>query len=102
MTPATIGKGGLHGAETSKQPHNLALITVHGVMLQYRHLTKPQVKKAQNAFAMNLCEHAVKTSFFTNKHILHALNQPEIKEIFDEPQVQKDRVHVRLRIDIPV
>ena len=89
MTPATIGKGGLHGAETSKQPHNLALITVHGVMLQYRHLTKPQVKKAQNAFAMNLCEHAVKTSFFTNKHILHALNQPEIKEIFDNPRFKR-------------
>ena len=89
MTPVTIGKGGLHGAETSKQPHNLALITVHGVMLQYRHLTKPQVKKAQNAFAMNLCEHAVKISFFTYKHILHALEQPKIKKIFDKRRFKR-------------
>ena len=89
MTPVTIGKGGLHEEETSKQPHNLALVTVHGVMLQYRHLTKPEVKEAQNAFAMNLCEHATKTSFFTYKHILHALKQPELNSIFSNPRFKR-------------
>ena len=80
-TPVTIGKGGLHGEETSKQPHNLALVTVHGLMLQYRHLTHPTISKSRNAFAMNLCEHAVKQSCFTYQHILHSLSRPEIKKI---------------------
>ena len=85
-TPATIGKGGLKGEETAKQPHNLALVTVHGLMLQYKHLSKPEVKKAQHAFAVNLCEHATKTSYFTYQHILHALEQPEMKKIFNNPR----------------
>ena len=79
MTPVTIGKGGLRGEESAEQPHNLALVTVHGVMLQYRHLTNPT----------NLCEHAVKTSYFTYQHILHALRQPEIKKIFDNPRFRR-------------
>ena len=89
MTPVTIGKGGLRGEESAEQPHNLALVTVHGVMLQYRHLTNPTITKARNAFAMNLCEHAVKTSYFTYQHILHALRQPEIKKIFDNPRFRR-------------
>ena len=86
-TPATIGKGGVHGEETGKQPHNLALVTVHGLMLQYRHLTEASVKKAQSAFAINLCEHATKKSYFTYQHILHALEQPEMKMIWKKPEV---------------
>ena len=39
------------------------------------------MKKAQNAFAINLCEHATKTSYFTYQHILHGLNQTEIRKI---------------------
>ena len=89
MTPVTIGKGGLDAQETSKQPHNLALVTVHGLMLQYRHLTNPTINKPINAFAMNLCEHAVKKSYFTYKHILHGMNQPEIKEIIDNPRFER-------------
>ena len=89
-TPATIGKGGLHVEETAaKQPHNLALLTVHGLMLQYRHLTKPGVKEAQYAFAINLCEHATKKSFFTYQHIHHALKQPKIKKIFNIPRFRR-------------
>ena len=89
MTPVTIGKGGLHGEETSKQPHNLALVTVHGLMLQYRHLEKPSIKEAQNSFAINLCEHANKTSYFTYEHIKHALKQPEMKRILNNPRFKR-------------
>ena len=89
MTPVTIGKGGLHGEETAKQPHNLALVTVHGCMLQYRHLIKPGIQKAQNSFAMNLCEHATKTSYFTFEHIKHGLAQPEMKKIFENPRFKR-------------
>ena len=89
MTPVTVGKGGVHGEETSKQPHNLALITVHGLMMQYRHLTDPSIKKAQNSFAINLCEHANKTSYFTNKHIQHGLKQPEIWKILNNPRFRR-------------
>ena len=89
MTPATIGKGGLQGEETSKQPHNLALVTVHGVMLQYRQLTNTRIKEAQNAFAINLCEHATKTSYFTFEHIKHALKQPKIEMIFNNPRFKR-------------
>ena len=89
MTPVTIGKGGLHGEETSKQPHNLVLVTVHGLMLQYRHIEKPSIKEAQNSFAINLCEHANKTSYFTYEHIKHALKQPEMKKILNNPRFKR-------------
>ena len=89
MTPVTIGRGALGGKETSKQPHNLALVTVHGTMLQYGHLTDPSIKKAQNSFSMNLCEHATKRSYFTYQHILHALNQPGIKKILNNPRFKR-------------
>ena len=58
-------------------------------MLQYRHLSKPNVKKVQGAFAINLCEHATKTSYFTYQHILHALDQPEMKKIFNNPRFKR-------------
>ena len=88
-TPATIGKGGVHGEESAKQPHNLALVTVHGTMLQYKHLTDASVKKARNAFAINLCEHANKKSYFTYQHVLHALKQPEMKKIWKNPRFKR-------------
>ena len=88
-TPVTIGKGGIHGEENSKQPHNLALVTVHGLTLQYKHLTDSSVKKAQSAFAINLCEHATKKSYFTYQHILHALEQPEMKKIWKNPRFKR-------------
>ena len=58
-------------------------------MLQYRHLTKPGVKEAQYAFAINLCEHATKKSFFTYQHIHHALKQPKKKKIFNNPRLRR-------------
>lgn len=90
MTPMLVGKGGLKGEETAEQPHNLALVTVHGLMLQYRDLQNPDtVKKARNAFAINLSMHSTKRSFFTMEHILHALNQTEVKQIFDNPRFKR-------------
>ena len=59
-------------------------------MLQYRHLTKPAIiKKARNAFAITLCEHATKKSFFTYQHIRHALNLPKIRKIFNNPRFKR-------------
>ena len=58
-------------------------------MLQYKHLTDASVKKAQSAFAINLCEHATKKSYFTYQHILHALEQPELKEIWTNPRFKR-------------
>ena len=89
MTPVTIGRGGLEGKETDKQPHNLALITVHGLMLQYRHLTEPTTKKPQYSFSMNLSEHATKRGYFTYQHILHGLKQPEIQKIFNNKRFKR-------------
>ena len=55
MTPVTIGKGGLKGEESSKQPHNLALITVYGLMLQHRDPDPDQTRTEANyAFSTNL------------------------------------------------
>ena len=90
MTPMLVGKGGLKGEETSEQPHNLALVTVHGLMLQYRDLEKPDtVKKAKNAFAINLSMYGTKRSFFTMEHILHALEQKEVNPIFNNPRFKR-------------
>ena len=89
MTPVTIGKGGLKGEESSTQPHNLALVSVHGLMLQYRDPAKTETTEASYAFSINLCKHATKTSYFTNQHILHGLNQPGVKKIFDDRRFKR-------------
>ena len=89
MTPVTVCRGGLKAEKNSKQPHNLSLVTVHGLMLQYRDLSKPNVTESTYAFSMNLCEHSTKTSYFSYQHILHALNQPQVKAIFDEPRFKR-------------
>ena len=90
MTPMLVGKGGLKGDETSEQPHNLALVTVHGLMLQYRDLKNPdRVNKPKNAFAINLSQDSTKRSFFTMQHITHALEQKEVRQIFINPRFKK-------------
>ena len=90
MTPMLVGKGGLRGEVTAEQPHNLALVTVHGLMLQYRDLEDPDiVKKPRNAFSMNLSMHSTKRSFFTMQHILHALEQEEVNHIFRNPRFKR-------------
>ena len=89
MTPVADGSGGLGGTETSNQPHSLAFVTVHGLMLQYRDLENSSVPKAQNAFSINLCEHSTKTSFFTFQHILKALDQPKVKQIFSNSRFKR-------------
>ena len=89
MTPVTIGRGGLKGQESSQQPHNLALVTVHGLMLQYRDPLKTETTKASYAFSINLCEHSNKTSYFSYQHILHGLQQPGVKKIFDDRRFKR-------------
>ena len=89
MTPVTVGKGGLKGEESSKQPHNLALITVHGLMLQYRDPDQTETAEASYAYSMNLCKHATKTSYFTYQHILHGLKQPGVREIFEDRRFKR-------------
>ena len=58
-------------------------------MLQYRDLNNPDNEEDCNAFAINLCEHAKKTAFFTYQHILHGLMQPKIKEILQNPRFKR-------------
>ena len=89
MTPVTVGKGGLKGEESSKQPHNLALITVHGLMLQYRDPDRTETTEASYAFSMNLCKHSTKTSYFTYQHLLHGLKQPGMKKIFEDRRFKR-------------
>ena len=89
MTPVTIGKGGLKGEESSKQPNNLALITVHGLMLQYRDPDQTDTTEASYAFSMNLCKHATKTSYFTYQNILHGLKQPGVRKIFEDRRFKR-------------
>ena len=58
-------------------------------MLPYRDLNNPDNKEECNAFAVNLCEHAKKTAFFTYQHVLHGLKQPKIKEILKNPRFKR-------------
>ena len=61
-----------------------------GLWLQYRDLQNSDtVKKAKNAFAINLSMYGTKRSFFTMQHILHALEQKEVNSIFNNPRFKK-------------